>query len=155
VPASGGDAQGEIRASHHGRARAAPASGGDAQGEIRASHHGRARAAPASGGDAQGEIRASYYSRALAGRRTASGEPYDPRLFTAAHRTLPLGTILRVTRLPAGPSVEVRVNDRCGCTNGRQIDLSEAAARKLGMLRAGVVRVRLEVLGRRTRNTRR
>ena len=95
------------------------------------------------------DIRASYYSRALVGHKTASGEPYDPALFTASHATLPMGTILRVTRLPDGPSVEVRVNDRCGCTHGRQLDLSEAAARRLDMLRAGTVRVRIEVLGRR------
>ena len=62
------------------------------------------------------EIRASYYSRALVGRKTASGEPYDPAMLTAAHATLPMGTILRATRLPDGPSVQVRVNDRCGCT---------------------------------------
>ena len=95
------------------------------------------------------EIRASYYSRALVGRKTASGEPYDPALFTASHATLPMGTILRVTRLPDGPSVEVRVNDRCGCTHGRQLDLSEAAARQLNMLRLGTVKVRIEILGRR------
>jgi rare lipoprotein A len=95
------------------------------------------------------ETRASYYSRAFAGRKTASGEPYDPKLLTAAHATLPMGTILRVTRLPAGPSVEVRVNDRCGCTHGRQLDLSETAARRLDMLRVGVAQVRIEVLGRR------
>jgi rare lipoprotein A len=95
------------------------------------------------------EIRASYYSRALVGRKTASGEPYDPGLPTAAHATLPMGTILRVTRLPDGPSVEVRVNDRCGCTQGRQLDLSEAAARRLNLLRVGTARVRIEVLGRR------
>ena len=65
------------------------------------------------------EIRASYYSRALVGRKTASGEPYDPALFTAAHATMPMGTILRVTRPPDGPSVEVRVNDRCGGAHGR------------------------------------
>lgn len=95
------------------------------------------------------EIRASYYSRALIGRRTASGEPYDPALLTAAHATLPMGTILRVTRLPGGPSVRVRVNDRCGCTHGRQLDLSEAAARRLNLLRVGTAPVRVEVLGRR------
>jgi len=94
------------------------------------------------------ELRASYYSRALVGHKTASGEPYDPELFTASHATLPMGTILRVTRLPDGPAVEVRVNDRCGCTHGRQLDLSEAAARRLKMLRAGAVHVRIEVLGR-------
>jgi rare lipoprotein A len=95
------------------------------------------------------EIRASYYSRALVGRKTASGEAYDPELFTASHATLPMGTILRVTRLPDGPSVEVRVNDRCGCTHGRQLDLSEAAARQLNMLRLGTVKVRIEILDRR------
>ena len=95
------------------------------------------------------DIRASYYSRALVGRKTASGEPYDPALFTASHATLPMGTILRVTRLPDGPSVEVRVNDRCGCTHGRQLDLSEAAARQLNMLRLGTVKVRIEILDRR------
>ena len=95
------------------------------------------------------EVRASYYSRALVGHRTASGEPYDPALLTAAHATLPMGTILRVTRLPDGPSVQVRVNDRCGCTHGRQLDLSEAAARRLNLLRVGTALVRVEVVGRR------
>jgi rare lipoprotein A len=95
------------------------------------------------------DIRASYYSRTLVGRKTASGEPYDPALFTAAHASLPMGTILRVTRLPDGPSVEVRVNDRCGCTHGRQLDLSEAAARQLNMLRAGTAQVRVELVDRR------
>jgi rare lipoprotein A len=95
------------------------------------------------------EIRASYYSRALVGRKTASGEPYDPERLTASHASLPMGTILRVTRLPDGPSVEVRVNDRCGCTHGRQLDLSEAAARRLNMLRLGTVKVRIEILDRR------
>ena len=95
------------------------------------------------------EIMASYYSRALVGRKTASGEPYDPALFTAAHATMPMGTILRVTRPPDGPSVEVRVNDRCGGAHGRQLDLSEAAARRLNLLRVGTAQVRIEVLGRR------
>jgi len=91
------------------------------------------------------EGRASYYAKYFAGRRTASGERYDPALMTAAHKTLPLGTRIRVTRV-GGPSVVVRVNDRCGCPHGRIVDLSEAAARKLDMLRVGVVPVRLEVL---------
>jgi rare lipoprotein A len=89
--------------------------------------------------------RASYYGRRFAGRKTASGERYDPNGMTAAHKTLPFGTRIRVSR-PGGPSVTVRVNDRCGCPNGRIVDLSESAARKLDMLRAGVVAVRLEVL---------
>ncbi len=89
--------------------------------------------------------RASYYGKEFVGRKTASGERYDPNLMTAAHKTLPLGTRLRVTR-PSGQSVVVRVNDRCGCTHGRIIDVSEAAARQLDMLRVGVVKVRLEVV---------
>jgi rare lipoprotein A len=91
------------------------------------------------------EGRASYYGRGFAGRKTASGERYDPNGMTAAHKTLPFGTRIRVTR-PGGPAVTVRVNDRCGCPGGRIVDLSEGAARKLGMIRAGVVTVRLEVL---------
>ena len=91
--------------------------------------------------------RASYYGRGFAGRKTASGERFDPNGMTAAHPTLPFGTRIRVTR-PGGLSVTVRVNDRCGCPGGRIVDLSEGAARKLGMLRSGVVMVRLEVLDR-------
>jgi rare lipoprotein A len=94
------------------------------------------------------EGHASYYAPSFAGRRTASGERYDPHKLTAAHKSLPLGTRVRVTRLGTSHgSVEVRVNDRCGCTHGRVIDLSEAAARRLGMLKAGVVPVKVEVLG--------
>ncbi len=93
------------------------------------------------------EGRASYYARSLAGHKTASGELYDPERLTAAHRSLPLGTIIRVTRLPDGPSVAVRVNDRCGCQHGHIIDLSESAARKLDMLRLGTVPVSIAVLG--------
>jgi len=89
--------------------------------------------------------RASYYGKEFVGRRTASGERYDPKLMTAAHKTLPLGTRIRVTR-PTGQSVVLRVNDRCGCTHGRIVDVSEVAARKLDMLRAGVVDVRIEVV---------
>jgi rare lipoprotein A len=89
--------------------------------------------------------RASYYGKEFVGRRTASGERYDPKLMTAAHKTLPLGTRIRVSR-PGGRSVILRVNDRCGCTHGRIVDVSEAAAHQLDMMRAGVVDVRLEVL---------
>ena len=90
--------------------------------------------------------KASYYARSFAGRRTASGERYDPRGFTAAHADLPLGTWVRVSRT-SGASVDVRINDRCAC-NSHIIDLSEAAARQLGMMRAGSVAVRLVVLRR-------
>jgi rare lipoprotein A len=93
---------------------------------------------------------ASYYGPKFNGRRTASGERYDPRKMTAAHKTLPLGTRIRVTRTSHGkdgPSVEVRVNDRCGCTHGRIVDLSLAAAKQMHMLQSGVIPVRIEVLG--------
>jgi rare lipoprotein A len=96
---------------------------------------------------------ASFYSSHLAGRRTASGERYDPQALTAAHRSLPLGTMVRVTRVdaagtPQSRPVVVRVNDRGPYAPGRILDLSLEAARRLGMLRAGVVRIRLEVLSR-------
>jgi peptidoglycan lytic transglycosylase len=106
-----------------------------------ASAAGARRAAP---GDVQ-DGHASYYAKKFEGRRTASGEIYDPARMTAAHKTLPFGTRIRVTR-PGGPSVVLRVNDRCGCQHGRIVDVSRAAADKLKMRRAGVVRVRLEVL---------
>ena len=92
------------------------------------------------------EGKATYYSRRLIGRRTASGERYDPALMTAAHHALPLGTRVRVTRLDVAlPPVSVRINDRCAGVH-KIIDLSEAAARRLQMMRAGIVPVRLEVL---------
>lgn len=91
---------------------------------------------------------ASYYSGSLEGNATASGEPYDPSALTAAHRTLPLGTRISVTRTDTGRTVVVLVNDRGPYAGTRRIvDLSRAAARRLDMLRAGVVPVRLEVLG--------
>jgi len=90
---------------------------------------------------------ASYYSDKLAGRSTASGEPYDPKKFTAAHRKLPFGSVLRVVRLDNGRSVYVRVNDRGPFgKRDRIIDLSRRAAEELGMIRAGVTQIRLEVL---------
>jgi rare lipoprotein A len=93
----------------------------------------------------QGE--ASYYGNSLAGHATASGEPYRPQAFTAAHRKLPLGTVLRVTRRDGSRSVYVRINDRGPYGSSRRIlDLSHAAAEQLGMLRAGVLEVRAEVV---------
>lgn len=91
------------------------------------------------------EGRASFYGRGFAGRKTASGERFDPRAMTAAHPSLPFGTRVRVTRA-SGQSVTVRINDRCGCPGGRIIDLSEGAARRMGMIKEGVIEVRLEVL---------
>lgn len=92
---------------------------------------------------------ASYYGRAFAGRKTASGETFEPARFTAAHRTLPFGTVLRVTRVGTQSVVYVRVNDRGPFGKKRRIlDLSEAAAGELEMLRDGVCEVRIEVLER-------
>ena len=93
------------------------------------------------------EGRASYYGRGFAGHKTASGERFDPNAMTAASPSLPFGTRVRVSRTD-GRSVTVRINDRCGCPSGRIVDLSEGAARKLGMLKEGVVTVRMEVLGK-------
>lgn len=94
-----------------------------------------------------GEGRASYYGRELSGRRTASGERFDPTDFTAAHRTLPFGTHVRVTNLRNAKSVVVRVNDRGPFHRSRVIDISRAAADAIGMTRAGTATVRLERVG--------
>lgn len=90
------------------------------------------------------EGRASYYSSRLHGRHTASGEPYDESDMTAAHPSLPFGSRLCVTNLFNGRSTTVRVNDRGPFVRGRIIDVSLAAARELGMLRAGTARVRVK-----------
>jgi rare lipoprotein A len=90
--------------------------------------------------------RASYYGDSLAGHKTASGERYDPRAFTAAHRSLAFGTVIRVIRADTGAFVLVRVTDRGPFVRGRILDLSRAAAAKIRMLRSGVVDVKLEVV---------
>ncbi len=93
------------------------------------------------------EGEASYYSDRLAGHKTASGERYRPSALTAAHRNLPLGTVLRVTRRDGKRSVIVRINDRGPYASERRIlDLSRAAFERLGTLRAGVLDVRAEVV---------
>lgn len=88
---------------------------------------------------------ASWYGSRFRHRRTASGERYDFHDLTAAHRTLPLQTIVRVTNLQNNRSVLVRINDRGPFAPGRIIDVSKGAAELLGMTRAGVVPVRIEV----------
>jgi rare lipoprotein A len=90
--------------------------------------------------------KASYYSDALAGRPTASGEPYDPQAHTAAHKTLPFRTVVRVVHEDNQRVVYVRINDRGPFVRGRVLDLSKAAARDLGLLRQGVAKVRVEVV---------
>ena len=89
---------------------------------------------------------ASYYHPDFVGRKTASGERYSDRLLTAAHRTLDLGTLVRVTNLDNLKSVVVRVNDRGPYVQGRIIDLSRRAARILGFVHDGVARVRVDPL---------
>lgn len=88
---------------------------------------------------------ASWYGPGFHGRKTASGERFNQHGLTAAHRKLPLGTKARVTNLDNGKSVEVKINDRGPYVRGRIIDLSKAAAERLGMKNAGTTPVRLEV----------
>jgi len=90
---------------------------------------------------------ASFYGGRFHGRKTANGERFDKHLLTCAHNTLPFNTILHVTNPRNGKTVTVRVNDRGPFIRGRQLDLSYAAARKIGMLKAGVIKVEVRNLG--------
>ena len=92
----------------------------------------------------QGE--ASYYADSLQGNKTASGAPYDKNAMTAAHRSLPFDTRVKVTYLKTGKSVEVVINDRGPHAKGRIIDLSGAAAQAVGLVEDGHGKVKLEVL---------
>ncbi|HUX38795.1 MAG TPA: septal ring lytic transglycosylase RlpA family protein [Rectinemataceae bacterium] len=115
----------------------------------RASGGAQPQAAGASAPLAYGSVfegRASWYNAGFAGKRTASGEIYDPEGLTAAHRSLPFGSFLRVTDLDTGASVVVRINDRGPFVGDRILDLSEAAARLIGLLPAGTAMVRCELL---------
>ena len=87
---------------------------------------------------------ASYYADSLDGNLTASGEHYDKQAMTAAHRTLPFETMVKVTNLTNDRSVIVRINDRGPFTKNRIIDVSWAAAKKLGLLDSGTATVRIE-----------
>jgi rare lipoprotein A len=107
-------------------------------------HYAHANARKHVGGSAAGGM-ASYYWQ---GQQTASGVRFNPEGMTAAHRTLPFGTRVRVTNKSNGQSVVVTINDRGPFVGGRVIDLSRGAARKINMTGAGVARVSLEVLGR-------
>lgn len=90
---------------------------------------------------------AVYYADYLHGKKTALGETYRMEEFTAAHKTLPQGTLVQVTRLDNGQSVVVRINDRGPFDPGVMIDLSKAAALKIGLVKKGRARVRLETVG--------
>lgn len=91
---------------------------------------------------------ASWYGEEMAGRTTANGEIFDPLELTAAHRTLPFGTLVRVTNERNGRQVTVRINDRGPFIESRIIDLSFAAATEIGMIEAGVVPVTVEIISR-------
>ncbi len=91
---------------------------------------------------------ASWYGRRFMGKKTASGEIFDPEKMTAAHRRLPMGTIVKVTNLKNGRETVVRINDRGPYIPGRIIDLSRAAARQMDMIKRGLAPVRMEIIGR-------
>jgi rare lipoprotein A len=93
-------------------------------------------------------VEASYYGKGFAGKPTANGERFNPEGLTAAHRTLPFGSIVKVTNAATGKSVEVRINDRGPFHGNREIDLSTGSAREIGMIASGTAKVILEVTGR-------
>jgi len=91
---------------------------------------------------------ASYYSNSFNGRKTANGEIYSHKKMTAACNVLPLGTWIKVTNLKNGKSVVVKTNDRLHSKMKRVVDLSREAAEKLGYVKSGLTRVRVEVIGK-------
>jgi len=96
---------------------------------------------------------ASYYGGKFHGRKTASGERFNKWAMTAAHKTRPLGTKVRVTNLRNGESVEVKINDRGPYIKGRVIDLSRGAAEEIGMVHAGTAKVKVEVIGKKSKDS--
>ena len=93
------------------------------------------------------DVFASYYGEPFHGRPTSSGEPFDMNAYTAAHRTLPFGTMVEVTNLENGKKVIVRINDRGPFVGNREIDLSRAAAEAIGMIGQGIARVSIKRVG--------
>ena len=89
---------------------------------------------------------ASFYGPGFHGNKTASGEAYNQNAMTCAHKTLPLGTVLRVTLPQTGKQADVRVNDRGPYKDGRILDLSVAAAKQIGLAPLGVAEVEAEVI---------
>ncbi len=112
----------------------------------RPAEHRAAKAARKRGNALEGK--ASYYASKFTGRRTASGERFDPAELTAAHRSLPLNSLAKVTDLNTGRSVVVRINDRGPHRGGRVIDLSPSAAREIGMIRRGIAQVAITPVDR-------
>lgn len=93
-------------------------------------------------------VTASYYAEDFHGKRTSNGERFNMYDYTCAHKSLPFGTVLRVTNLSNGKSCDVRVNDRGPFVASREIDLSKAAAVKLDMIGSGTAKVKLEIVTR-------
>ena len=89
--------------------------------------------------------KASWYGKKFHGKITASGEKFNMYSYTAAHKTLPLGTVVKVTNLANNKSVDVKINDRGPYTKGRILDLSYLAAKKIGLVSMGVTKVKVEV----------
>ncbi|HLW71037.1 MAG TPA: septal ring lytic transglycosylase RlpA family protein [Candidatus Binataceae bacterium] len=96
-------------------------------------------------------VKASYQGAATAGHVTSSGEPYDPNALTAASRTLPIGSTVKVTNPSTGRAVKVRINDRGPFVHGRSLDLSKHAAEKIGLTHKGVARVKVTPLNSHTK----
>ncbi len=92
----------------------------------------------------KGSMKASWYGPGFHGRKTANGEVYDQNSFTAAHKSLKFGTLLKITNLKNNKSVVIRINDRGPYIHGRDLDLSKAAAIELGMVKKGVAKIKVE-----------
>ena len=92
----------------------------------------------------KGSMKDSWYGPGFHGQKTANGEVYDQNSFTAAHKSLKFGTLLKITNLKNSKSVVVRINDRGPYIHGRDLDLSKAAALELGMVRKGVAKIKVE-----------
>ncbi|MCX8106216.1 MAG: septal ring lytic transglycosylase RlpA family protein [Ignavibacterium album] len=93
-----------------------------------------------------GTMKASWYGPGFHGRKTANGEKFDQMSYTAAHKSLRFGTLLKVTNPKNGKSIVVRINDRGPYVEGRDLDLSKAAAHELGLMRRGIARLKVEEL---------
>ena len=98
---------------------------------------------PASHAPASSVVKASWYGPGLAGQKTTSGEPFNPKALTAASKNLPIGSVVKVTNPENGKSVKVRINDRGPFVRGRSLDLSQRAAEKVGIVHKGVVPLKI------------
>lgn len=105
-----------------------------------------ARDSSAAANAAKRIVRASWYGKNFSGKQMAGGRPFNPHSLTAAHRTIELGSKVKVTELRSGRSVVVEITDRGPYFPGRDIDLSYGAARALGIVQAGIARVRVELI---------